>query len=506
MAIENQVLKTASLTTIARTLSVIASIITLPLLLKSIGKDDYGLFVLIGSLTGYLGLMTFGATSTLKNKIVESYNQKDFYKVNLIISSVFSVYFLVYIFNLLIFSIISFFYPEFYYGLLNNYVISNDTKYVFYFLIVTTLLNTFVGSVIVNSYHGINKLNVLAKIQAYTTIFMTVFYIVFLIFEPSLLTVVVFNLLKSFILIIINYLFLKKNFIQLKIFISIKALVYFKELKKSSMYFFIASLLTIMTTSADYIMISKFYDTSSLAVFDISQKIYLIIASAFPIAYSSWPIVSKYYFANKKNALHLLFYKLIRLNILTKITFFLPAFLFYPVIVNLWLGENFVSSMYVYFAFFVIFANNVVLGIFSLYLSATENQKHLISMTFINLIVNIGSSLYIFYEYKIGLLSFLLGTIISQYVLFFLFILKYKNIFNKQIKIMYFIKYFLFFCFIGLIMFYTIRLTGIYQNFNSINVFVCFILLLIYFAYVFIFILRIKERKKLYNLLNRKKK
>jgi O-antigen/teichoic acid export membrane protein len=503
MAIEGEILKTASLATISKIISVFASILTLPLLLQSIGKDDYGLFVLISSLTGYLGLMTFGVTSTLKNKIIETYNKQDYIETNLIISSVFSVYFFIFILNIILFSIATFSYPEIYYNLLNGYTIVDDTKYVFFLLIFTSMVNTFIGSVFINCYHGINKLNFLARLQAWIVIVTTVFYVIFLFYEPNLFAVVVFNLVRSIFIIAINYFYLKKQFIQLKIYISKEALNYFTKLKKSSYYFFIASLLTIMTTTADYIMISKFYSTSEITIFSISQKIYLIIASALPIAYSSWPVVGKYYHANKSNALHMLFYKTIRLNIITKVTFMLPVFLSYPLIVKYWLGESYVTDTSIYLSFFIIFANNTVLGIFSLFFSATENQKYLIFITFVNLIVNVYCSLYIFYIYELGILSFLIGTIISQYIIFGLYLLKYKKIFKKSISIRYLFKHFIHFCVIGTVLFITLNLFDIYERIDAIKFMILILLNLSYFTYIYYVVLKRIERTNFINFIKK---
>lgn len=504
MAIEYKILKTASLTTISKVISIFAGIITLPILLKSLGKDDYGLFILISSLTGYIGLMTFGATSTLKNKVIEAYNRSDFIQTNLIISSIFSIYFIVFLINLLSFLLITIFHPELYYNILNDYPVTSDTKYIFFILIFTSLINTFIGSIFVNCYHGINKLDFLAKLQAWITIISTFIYIFFLFSEPNLLAVTIFYLIQSFCIIVLNFFFLRKNYIHLHIYISKQSILYFSELKKSSYYFFIASLLTIVASSADYIMISKFMGTDEIAIFDLSQKIYLIIASAFPIAYSSWPIVSQFYFKNKKNALHALFYKTVRLNILTKATFFLPAFLLYPLIIKYWLGDEYVTDTNIYFSFLLIYWNNLFFGIFSLFFSATENQKHLVVLTLIYLLINIGSSLLIFFQFNLGLLSFLLGTLISQYVLFILYVIKYKKIFGKSLNIQYFLRYFTTFGFLVGILYFLMLLLNVYNDLTLQNCILIGTLIVSYFIVVYYLILNQSEQKTLQTFFIRK--
>ncbi len=505
MVVENKILKTASLTTISKVISVLATIITLPLLLKSIGKDDYGLFVLITSLTGYLGLMTFGATSTLKNKVLESYSLGDYEKTNLIISSIFSTYFLIFLLNLILFLTVTFLYPEIYFSVLTDYKVSVTTKYIFLLLILTTLINTFIGSIFINIYHGIDKLGFLAKLQAWIIIISTIFYILFLMLKPSLLGVIIFNFVKSIFIIAINYFYLKKEYVKLHIYISQKALIFFKYLKKSSYYFFIASLLTVVATSIDYIMISKFLGVNDVALFDISQKIYLVIASAFPIAYSSWPSVSRYYFNGKRNALHALFYKSIRLNILSKITFFIPAFFAYPIIIKFWLGNEYIANTEVYFLFLIIFSNNVILGICSLFFSATENQEHLILIILISVLVNVISSVFIFLYFQLGINSFLIGTIISQVIMFVLYLYKYKIIFDKIINILFLVKYMIFFGTLGGILFIIFKSIGIYEVLTFKTLFLVAFLFLIYFILIYILLLRKHEKLKIQNIFRKNK-
>ena len=409
-----KILRSLSFSTISKFINIISGFITLPLVVSSIGRSDYGLFLLITAMSGYLGIMNFGITGTLKNRIVEAESKKDTDTVNSVISSVFLIYFILFFLTLIIFLLITLWLPQIYYSLLSEYTVTDKTSYIFFLIIFMTLMNTFVGSVVTNCFHGLNKIDLLAKIQSISSILFSIIYIVFLLYKPDLLWLVGFQLVRSLLTILINYLILKNSYKALKIRFSLHSFLFFRTLGKSSAYFFIASLFTTMASTLDHILISKLLGTAEISTFDISQKLYNFISSAFPVAFTSWPLVGKYYFQGRKVELETLIYKLWRLNFLFKVSMYIPVFIVYPYIIDFWLGHEFATQYSVYFLFLCIYCLNSIIGIMNLFLSATENQKSIIYLSLGNLIINASSSLILFFHFDKTIHSILMGTIIGQ--------------------------------------------------------------------------------------------
>ena len=67
--------------------SQLIALFILPLFVKNLGAELYGIWITSGILAGYLGLMDMGFTQGVMKHISEAYVKKDFIKLSKIIST-----------------------------------------------------------------------------------------------------------------------------------------------------------------------------------------------------------------------------------------------------------------------------------------------------------------------------------------------------------------------------------------------------------------------------------
>jgi len=84
--------------------SSVATFISVPLLLHALGTDNYGIWVTLTALVGWLNLFDFGSGYSLKNKVTESLVHKDEQQLNVLIAGTIQFYLLSTLVILLVFA------------------------------------------------------------------------------------------------------------------------------------------------------------------------------------------------------------------------------------------------------------------------------------------------------------------------------------------------------------------------------------------------------------------
>ncbi|MFH1645781.1 MAG: hypothetical protein ABIB11_05095, partial [Candidatus Omnitrophota bacterium] len=73
-------------------ISLLNTLITIPLYLRYLGKEEYGIWLTVLGLVSYLGFSNLGIGDTMINMVTDAYARKDIKKVNTVISTAFFSY------------------------------------------------------------------------------------------------------------------------------------------------------------------------------------------------------------------------------------------------------------------------------------------------------------------------------------------------------------------------------------------------------------------------------
>ncbi|HIP13325.1 MAG TPA: hypothetical protein EYG73_11480, partial [Arcobacter sp.] len=93
-------------------LTKIIGLIVTPIVLIYLDKTEYGIWVIIGSVLGYMGLMDFGVTGATAAIAAKSNTKEDEHRINIIINNAFALQSIIGILIIIVGFMISFYFPE----------------------------------------------------------------------------------------------------------------------------------------------------------------------------------------------------------------------------------------------------------------------------------------------------------------------------------------------------------------------------------------------------------
>src|SRR3989344_5853997 len=158
---------------VANIVSLAAGIITVPLLLRALGVDAYGILGIGSSVVGFVGVADLGLTSTITNAVSYAYAKRDHGQANKLVSGGLLLYTPV-IFGIILIAAAVLYSP--WISLHPLLKIPEDSvdlaRLVLVVMLSYTMASAFWGGVLKSLYHGVNEVAVFNSIQTlYNTLF-----------------------------------------------------------------------------------------------------------------------------------------------------------------------------------------------------------------------------------------------------------------------------------------------------------------------------------------------
>jgi len=316
-------------------ISILIPLILTPLMVKYLGKEVYGLWVLVGSLIGYFNLSHFGFGTTLLKELSHQENPKT---VSRYISTVFGFFSVLVLILLPVAFIVAYFYPIWF-----DIGYSKDTfllfMIVFAIFIVNLLFNTF-GTVLFAKGYLVYKN--LISIIGYLVVGFGVSFV--LSKGIGILGVAFVYFLSAVIVAILNYIYAKKK-VKFEISKQLWNKKILEKMTSDSLYYFLISLSVVIVFNTDNIVISSYLTLESVALYAIGFKLVNISQNIlFKIVDILVPDISKLY--AKKEFKYVLrlhnkiqFYTLLLASIGYGLLYFIGLD-----IIKLWVGETNILS------------------------------------------------------------------------------------------------------------------------------------------------------------------
>lgn len=378
---------------IFRFLAIGFSFLFVSLLIKHIGSESYGLWVLFSTAIGWTGLINFGIPNTLRNEFSGFVYSEKINEANSLISNSFFLLGLIATgFTLLLLLFVMFFDFASYFNIAS---ISSKTVDLLAFFVITTFgLNIYFSSV--NSlFFGLNRPEYVFLSGMLVPLLMCLSVIILRFFEIFDLKVTFFVLcICQLIPNILGYLFFfakyNYNFPKFK-------RINFSSIKKllpSSSEFFIIQVAFVILFTSDKIIIASLFGPEMLASYDISLRLYspfLIVSSVF--ASVLWGKISFYWY--EKNAdLYKVFFYLIGISFISIVLVCIFTF-FSDEILTLWLGDQIElsSSLIVSFAVFTVL--KIWIESFACFLNGINSLAIQRNLALVQAIINIPLSIYL---------------------------------------------------------------------------------------------------------------
>ncbi|MFT8342190.1 MAG: oligosaccharide flippase family protein [Clostridium beijerinckii] len=336
--IKNRHLFNTGLNFIYRLINMFITYLTIPLTLKYLSDERYGIWQTILTIISWAALSNFGIGTGLRNKVTEAITAKDNKKLKGYISSAY-IYISVISVIILVIGIIGVLFINTDAIFKGNTISKYEILISFVIVIVNFCINFILG-ISSSIALGIHKSSLVNLFQAVTSIL-------------TLIGLILLNKFTNSDLINIAFLYLMANSISNIIFTiiiisdkkfrpSIKS--YDKKIGRDltslGLEFFILQVATLVLFSTDNFIISSFIGTENVTAYSISSKLFQVISTVYSILLIQlWSAVAEANFKKDYNWIKSAVYKLLILLLPVGI-FIIVIVIKFDLIIKLWLGKN----------------------------------------------------------------------------------------------------------------------------------------------------------------------
>lgn len=336
--IKNKYLLNTGFNFIFRLINMTITYITIPLTLKYLSDERYGVWQTILTIISWAALSNFGIGNGLRNKVTEAITSRDNKKLKGYISSAY-IYISAISGIILLVGIFAVFFINTDVIFKNNTIARNEILISFVIVIINFCINFILG-ISSSIAFGIHKSSLVNLFQAITSLL-------------TLLGLIILNKFTSASLISIAFLYLMANSISNIIFTivivsdrklrpSIKC--YDKKIGRDltslGLEFFILQVATLVLFSTDNFIISSFIGAEKVTGYSIASKLFQVISTLYSILLIQlWSSVAEANFKKDYNWIKRAVLKLLVLLLPTGIVI-IGMLVKFDFITRLWLGKN----------------------------------------------------------------------------------------------------------------------------------------------------------------------
>lgn len=415
------------------------SFISIPIIIKGLGVERYGFFILLNASLTFFGLLDFGFGYTFFKKLSEHPKKRDSEELIKLFSSALFLYFVIGLFSLLILILI----PDFFIKL---FKISNNfqSSFFWFFLVLgCSFLVKMLTVPLQQIPHALQRLDISSKIALVSVTFIQLGSIMVVLLGYGILSLLIIQLLAAIFVFISHtfFWFRLAPFLKFKFSFSVKI---FKDMFKDGVLIFIQNTMSSILSQLDKIILGSFWGPSFVTYYSAAQtlpeKINLL---SFSLSSCFSPVFS--FLGIKENIEHArnIFRRSIRFMTFISGGLVVVVITFGYKFIEFWLGKIFadeVSIALIFLAFTYFFMSiNTICGQF---LSGNKKLGFLSGSSVILAVVNILLIVILIPLYKINgaALAYLLSTFLIP---FFLLMIERKYLEGKYKEILkYYLKHF----------------------------------------------------------------
>ena len=393
-------------------LAIFANFLSVPLMIKYLGVEHYGVWSTLLSIVSWVSLFDIGIGNGLRNKISESLAQENKEEVHRYISTAYIIIGIIATLLILIFLLMSEYIP--WQKVFNITSVSNkDLQSVVNTTTIFLFLNFWI-SLINQVFNGFQKTSLVVFNQFLSnTFFLLAVFILYNFYESSLIKLAFaygISLLSSSL--ILSFWFYKNNteFIpRIRAF----GLNYTKSITSLGLKFFIIQIAVIVIFTTDKILITQLFGPEYVASYDVVFKLFSVITIAHGVLMAPlWSAYSDAYHRSDMEWIKKTIKNQLKIYLLIIVATILLVFLSKPII-NIWIGKNLVVAdmLIVSMALFVLIStwNNI----FAFFLNAISKLDVQLKTSVLAMMVNIPFSIVFVKFFKMEVYGIVFATFIA---------------------------------------------------------------------------------------------
>jgi len=401
--------------------------------IKYLGKLNYGVWITISSMIGWMGMFDFGLAHGLRNKLTEALAKKDYKNAkSLIISTYVFLFFISFIILIILLLLINNLNWKNFLNLPNNFNMGLFYKILILFSIFFVLQFTLkpINAIL----QAIQWPSIIQVIGTFNSII--IFILIYVAYISNLSPALFYYVLIMGIipnigfLLITLYIFYKLKYLRPSLeYFHIKSV---KLVSGLGISFFIIQLSLIVVNSSDNIIISHLFGPNEVTLYNVIYKYFSILIITFNVIMAPfWSAITDAYVKKefnwiKKTIKILLFFLLIEAIIV------LMMVMYSEKIIHIWIDKNFFVSKQLVILMGLYTISLGVLTIFSYFSNGIGKIKIQMIAYIIASIVNIPLSIYFGKFLGLGVNGVLIATLICVNFVSLILIIQYIKIINNK--------------------------------------------------------------------------
>ncbi|MBK3333199.1 polysaccharide biosynthesis protein [Persephonella atlantica] len=397
---------------VLKILAIGCNFMSIPIMIKYLGTELYGVWSTLLSITSWIVLMDFGIGNGLKNKIVESLALNSKTLARKYISTSYVIIGIISIVLISFIILINQFIP--WQKVFNTSLLSNDEIVKTVNITFVFILLNFWLSLINQVFNGLQKTS-LVNLNQFLSNFIALIsvYVLYKTTSPSLYKLAFLYglslILSNFILSV--WFYRKNSFLIPRLFdFSIRKA---KEIISLGTKFFIIQIAVIIIFTTDKILITQLFEPGKVTEYEVVFKLFSVVILIHSlISAPLWPAYADAY--HKKD------FKWISINIKRQLTLFFYLILLTLIlliaakfIINLWIGKDFNVETGLLIVMSIFTLISIWNNIFTFFINSTNQLNIQIITSLIAIVINIPLSIFIVKFYNTGSYGIVIGTIIS---------------------------------------------------------------------------------------------
>lgn len=388
------------------------------------GMENLGLMRLFSQLIAYLSLADLGLASASTYVLYKPLLEKDYKKLNIIVSTITSFYKKIAGFILIIGLVLNFAVPYFFKTNIDGKVI-----YLYWSMYV---LNTTIGYVFAKYpivFTANQEYGFVRTIQGIGKIVFQIFQITILVYTQSFILFILMMILENIFL----YYFYNRHYKKYYSYIETVE-ERDKEIIKGVKNLFWHKVGGIIVYNTDYIVLSKFTSLSIIAIYSSYLIIYQVILTIVNVVNPVIsPHIGQFIVKHNKDEIYLFWKRLYTLYMIMGSTLIFISYKVINPFVELWLGEKFVLSKITVFLIMINLFIQITRGVTDIF----KDNSGFFDDTYapaLESIINLAISIIL--VQKMGLNGVIIGTIVSNILIIYLLkpILVFRRCFDKEGK------------------------------------------------------------------------
>jgi O-antigen/teichoic acid export membrane protein len=413
-------------------LDIALGFLLIPLVLTYLNKEQYGIWLLLFSLTGYFSFMDVGLSHGLRNKFAEAKAKNEIEKLRYYVSTTYAILVIVGVLFFVVFLILNSFLN--WERILNTTIISNADLSLLALFVFGAFSLQFIFKIIITILTAdqrpsiINLQGFLIKCLQISTILILIQFT-----EGSLLLLgASFSLIPIVSLLGLTVYYFNKDYKYISPKIAYVDFSYLKDLMTVGVKFFIITIAAIILFSTDNLIITQLFGPEEVTPYQIANKYFGMTLMLFTIIVQPlWSAVTEAYHQEDYSWMRKTINKLKK----TWAFFALGSFillLISPFVFDIWLGDKVDISFKLSFFWFLFIAIQTYNMVFTYFINGVGKLKVQLYITVFSIVFNIPASIFLATTMNLGVSGVILATTISMLLSAVIKTIQYNKIINQR--------------------------------------------------------------------------